>query len=315
MFNNIRNIMKNQLLPTVLVEAIRTEVKKILKDLNEQQSKWHSSELSDYKSKKFRVNFGQGQVSNTFNTKKEAERELKNDPSPGGAFIEFKDLDTGDWFNVHRLKEQMKYGSTKKASPETIKDLANRASFSIGPHTNSIEDDAKIIVDYYSTDKNLSKAERYQLLNQVLDYIKSKSNIKEQRIEGDKRHSDEMDYFDTDELHLERDHDDKWDALEAALDMDDDFEMGDDFAPADESVKIREQRDIYDPYTPGPREYSDEPESIEYDKREAWEDDELDFGYNDDNTTTRDFEDEDEDEWDWDRKLVDDEREDWREDY
>lgn len=44
----------------------------------------------------------------------------------------------------------------------------------------------------------------------------------------------------------------------------------------------------YDPYSPGPREYSDEPESIEYDEQEAWE---------------------------WDREIVDDEWEDYGEDY
>jgi hypothetical protein len=122
------------------------------------------------------------------------------------------------------------------------------------------------------------------------------------RMPGDKLQSDEGDFFDTDELHLERDHDDKWNDQ-----FDFDFAPADEIGlydekpgvtsepedfmdpyPEDESVKIREQKDIYDPYSPGPREYSDEPESIEYDEQEAWE---------------------------WDREMVDDEWADYGEEY
>lgn len=94
-----------------------------------EQSSWHrdqKGELSDLYKTKYRVNFGQGQVSNTFPTRKEAEYEMTFVDEPG-AFIQFKDLDTGEWFNIKHLKEQ--------------------------------------------------------------------------RIEGDKLHSDEADFFDTDEFH------------------------------------------------------------------------------------------------------------------
>lgn len=78
----------------------------ITKLVVEQQSKWYKDELSDLGQKKFRVNFGQGQVSNTFRSRKEAEKELALSDTPKG-FVQFKDLDTGEWFNVRHLKEQM----------------------------------------------------------------------------------------------------------------------------------------------------------------------------------------------------------------
>lgn len=96
-----------------------------------EQSSWHrnqNGELADLYKTKYRVNFGQGQVSNTFPTRKEAEYEMTFLDEPN-AFIQYKDLNTGEWFNIKHLKEQ--------------------------------------------------------------------------RIEGDKRHSDEMDFFDTDEFHDE----------------------------------------------------------------------------------------------------------------
>jgi hypothetical protein len=102
----------------------------------EEQSSWHrnqNGELADLYKTKYRVNFGQGQVSNTFPTRKEAEYEMTFLDEPN-AFIQYKDLNTGEWFNIKHLKEQ--------------------------------------------------------------------------RIEGDKRQSDEMDFFDTDEFH---DDEDLWD--------------------------------------------------------------------------------------------------------
>lgn len=74
----------------------------------EEQSSWHrnqNGELADLYKTKYRVNFGQGQVSNTFPTRKEAEYEMTFIDEPG-AFIQFKDLNTGEWFNVKHLREQ-----------------------------------------------------------------------------------------------------------------------------------------------------------------------------------------------------------------
>ena len=72
----------------------------------DEQSSWHrdkNEELTDLYKTKYRVNFGQGQVSNTFPTRKEAEYELTFHDEPN-AFIQFKDLDTGEWFDVRHLK-------------------------------------------------------------------------------------------------------------------------------------------------------------------------------------------------------------------
>lgn len=124
----------------------------------EEQSSWHRNqkgELSDLYKTKYRVNFGQGQVSNTFPTKKEAEYEMTFIDEPG-AFIQFKDLNTGEWFNIKHLREQ--------------------------------------------------------------------------RIEGDKRHSDEADFFDTSELEDYQD-----DLNNDYLGFDDDGDIGDSYRGADES--------------------------------------------------------------------------------
>lgn len=151
-------------------------------------------------------------------------------------------------------------------------------------------------------------------VEKILKEMNHGSNIKEQkRIEGDKRQSDEVDFFDTTDIHGDEGEFEGWQDPDQQDHFypEDEFEF--DFAPADEiglydedpgvtsdpedfmdpwpedeSVKIREQRDIYDPYSPGPREYSDEPESSEYDEQEAWE---------------------------WDAKMVDDEWADYSEDY
>lgn len=71
----------------------------------EQQSKWYADELSDMGSKKYRINFGNGQVSNTFKSLKAAEAERDLGEAPKG-HIEFRDPDTGEWFNVKWLREQ-----------------------------------------------------------------------------------------------------------------------------------------------------------------------------------------------------------------
>lgn len=120
-----------------------------------EQSSWHrnqNGELADLYKTKYRVNFGQGQVSNTFPTRKEAEYEMTFLDEPN-AFIQYKDLNTGEWFNIKHLKEQ--------------------------------------------------------------------------RIEGDKLHSDEMDFFDTDEFHDDG-LDDPWDSDlgEPYDDFDDHVELG-----------------------------------------------------------------------------------------
>lgn len=124
----------------------------------DEQSSWHrnqNGELADLYKTKYRVNFGQGQVSNTFPTKKEAEYEMTFIDEPG-AFIQFKDLNTGEWFNIKHLREQ--------------------------------------------------------------------------RIEGDKRHSDEADFFDTSELEDYQD-----DLNNDYLGFDDDGDIGDSYQGTGES--------------------------------------------------------------------------------
>jgi len=124
-----------------------------------EQSSWHRNEkgeLADLYKTKYRVNFGQGQVSNTFPTKKEAEYEMTFIDEPG-AFIQFKDLNTGEWFNIKHLREQ-------------------------------------------------------------------------RRVEGDKLHSDEADFFDTSELEDYQD-----DLNNDYLGFDDDGDIGDSYRGADES--------------------------------------------------------------------------------
>jgi len=135
-----------------------------------EQSSWHrdqNGELYDLYKTKYRVNFGQGQVSNTFPTRKEAEYEMTFIDEPN-AFIQFKDLNTGEWFNIKHLREQ--------------------------------------------------------------------------RIEGDKLHSDEADFFDTSELEDYQD-----DLNNDYLGFDDDGDIGDSYRGADESWD--------DGYVPGSYRY------------------------------------------------------------
>ena len=85
-----------------------------------EQSSWHrnqNGELADLYKTKYRVNFGQGQVSNTFPTRKEAEYEMTFIDEPN-AFIQFKDLDTGEWFNIKHLREQRRVEGDKLHSDE-----------------------------------------------------------------------------------------------------------------------------------------------------------------------------------------------------
>ena len=63
---------------------------------------------------RYRVNYGQGQVSETFedrfrswdyfSAKRAALKHLAELPEPRGAFIEFQDPDTGDWFPIGVLR-------------------------------------------------------------------------------------------------------------------------------------------------------------------------------------------------------------------
>lgn len=138
----------------------------------DEQSSWHrnqNGELADLYKTKYRVNFGQGQVSNTFPTRKEAEYEMTFIDEPN-AFIQFKDLNTGEWFNIKHLREQ-------------------------------------------------------------------------RRVEGDKRHSDEADFFDTSELEDYQD-----DLNNDYLGFDDDGDIGDSYRGADESWD--------DGYMPGSYQYT-----------------------------------------------------------
>lgn len=90
-------------------------------DAIDEQSAWrmNSSEFEDLKRTKFRVNFGDGHVSNVFPTKKEAEYELTFIDEPN-AFIQYKDLNTGEWFHVRHLKEQHRFEGDKRQSDEMM---------------------------------------------------------------------------------------------------------------------------------------------------------------------------------------------------
>lgn len=58
----------------------------------------------DPKHLRYRVNYTNGQVSNTFASRAAAERERDAGDPPKG-FVEFQDPDTHEWFSCRYLKE------------------------------------------------------------------------------------------------------------------------------------------------------------------------------------------------------------------
>lgn len=120
----------------------------------EEQSSWHrnqNGELADLYQTKYRVNFGQGQVSNTFPTRKEAEYEMTFHDEPN-AFIQFKDLDTGEWFNIRHLKEQRIEGDKRRSDEadyfDTSEFIDEDEPFESDPYGDAWLDDGDIDDSY-----------------------------------------------------------------------------------------------------------------------------------------------------------------------
>jgi hypothetical protein len=240
--------MKKQLPKTtrnVLAEAIRNEVKKILREMGEA-----SSSLSPEAEKAL-------EQSKIAKQNKDAQKKRA------------------------AAKQSMRGMSVEGVDPSADDDF----DFETGKWTTADEDAGSTYYPYDDDDDSHSPYGASSPKNNQEYYIEQFS-----RMPGDKLQSDEGDFFDTTDLHGE---DDFAPADEIGLydEVPGGFSDPEDFMdpyPEDESVKIREQRDVYDPYSPGPREYSDEPESLEYDEQEAWE---------------------------WDAEMVDDEWDDYGKEY